>query len=83
MKFSFGRYVFGLAAIASGICALAWHDFSALGDVPHRAIFIYIGATIEVLGGVAIQWPENSSSGLCRSGCNLSRLRVAGITTYP
>jgi hypothetical protein len=55
MKFSFGLYVYGLAAIASGFCAFAWHDFSALGNVPHRAIFISIAATIEVLGGVAIQ----------------------------
>jgi hypothetical protein len=42
MKYSLGRYVYGLAAIGFGICALAWHDISnwhqikALGDVPHR-----------------------------------------------
>lgn len=38
MKYSLGRYVYGLAAIGFGICALAWHAISnwhqikALGD---------------------------------------------------
>ncbi len=79
MKFSFGRYVFGLAAIASGICALAWHDFSALGDVPHRAIFIYIGATIEVLGGVAIQWPRTARAGSVAVGAIYLAFALLGL----
>src|SRR3989441_12921449 len=69
MKYSLGRYVYGLAAIGSGICALAWHDFSnwhqikVLGDVPHREILTYIVATIEILGGVAVQWPRTARAG--------------------
>ncbi len=68
MKYSLGRYVYGLAAFASGICALAWHEFSALGEVPHRAIFISIAATIEVLGGVAVQWPRTARAGAIALG---------------
>jgi uncharacterized membrane protein YphA (DoxX/SURF4 family) len=63
MKYSLGRYVFGLAAIGSGICALVWHDFDALGGVPHHAILTYILATIEILGGVAVLWPKTARAG--------------------
>ena len=64
MKYSLGRYVYGLAAIASGICALVWHDFSALGAVPHRAVLIYIAATMEILGGTAVQWSRQQEQAL-------------------
>src|SRR5260370_12209757 len=74
MKYSLGRSVYGLAGIGSGICALAWHDFSnwqqvkALGDVPHREILTYIVATIEILGGVAVQWPRTARAGAVALG---------------
>jgi uncharacterized membrane protein YphA (DoxX/SURF4 family) len=68
MKYSLGRYVYGLAAIGSGICALAWHDFSALAGVPHREILTYIAATVEILGGVAIQWPRTARAGAVAVG---------------
>src|SRR5260370_21484971 len=74
MKYSLGRYVYGLAAIGSGICALAWHDFSnwqqikALGDVAHREILTYIVATIEILGGVAVQLPRTARAGAVAPG---------------
>jgi uncharacterized membrane protein YphA (DoxX/SURF4 family) len=68
MKYCLGRYVYGLAAIGSGICALVWHDFDALGGVPHRAILIYIVATIEILGGVAVQWPRTARAGAVSLG---------------
>jgi hypothetical protein len=41
-----GRHVYGLAAVAFGIITLVWHDFNnwqqirALGNVPHREIFV-------------------------------------------
>jgi len=69
MKYSLGRYVYGMAAIGSGICALVWHDFNnwqqikALGDVPHHEILTYIMATIEIFGGVAVQWPRTARAG--------------------
>ncbi len=68
MKSSFGRYVYGLAAIGSGICALVWRNFDALGSVPHREIFIYILATIAILGGVAVQWPRTAKVGAVAVG---------------
>jgi uncharacterized membrane protein YphA (DoxX/SURF4 family) len=68
MKYSPGRYVYGLAAIGSGICALAWHHFDALGGVPHREILTYIVATIEILGGVAVLWPRTVRAGAAALG---------------
>ena len=68
MKYSPGRYVYGLAAIGSGICALVWHDFAAFGDLPHSRILIYIAATIEILGGVAVQWPRTARTGAVALG---------------
>src|ERR1700733_623040 len=68
MKYSPGRYVYGLAAIGSGICALVWHDFAAFGDLPHRRILLYIAATIEILGGVAVQWPRTARTGTVALG---------------
>jgi hypothetical protein len=68
MKYSLGRYVYGLAAIGSGICALVWHNFDALGDVPHRDILIYILATVVILGGVAVQWSRTARAGAVAIG---------------
>ncbi|MHB1936987.1 MAG: hypothetical protein ACYCOR_10415 [Acidobacteriaceae bacterium] len=68
MKYSLGRYVYGLAAIGSGICALAWHDFIALGDIPHREILIYIVAAIEILAGVAVPWQRAARAGAVALG---------------
>jgi len=64
-----GRHAYGLAAIAFGIITLVWHDFnnwqqiSALGNLPHREILVYIAAAIELFGGVAIQWPRTARAG--------------------
>jgi len=61
-KTSLGRYVYGLAAIISGVLTFAWRDLNAwreimpLDKVPHPQIFLYIAAAIELLGGLAILW---------------------------
>lgn len=74
MKYSLGRYVYGLAAIGFGICALAWHDISnwhqikALGDFPHLEILTYFVATIEILGGAAMLWPRTARAGAVALG---------------
>jgi uncharacterized membrane protein YphA (DoxX/SURF4 family) len=68
MKYSLGRYVYGLAAIGSGICALAWDNFDALGNVPHRGFLTYIMATVVILGGVAVQWPRTVRAGAVALG---------------
>jgi hypothetical protein len=36
MKYSLGRFVYGLAVIACGICALVWRRFDALAGVPRQ-----------------------------------------------
>lgn len=69
MQVYLGRHVYGLAAIAFGVTALAWHDFNnwqqirALGSLPHREVLLYIVVAIELFGGVAIQWPRTARTG--------------------
>jgi uncharacterized membrane protein YphA (DoxX/SURF4 family) len=85
MKYSLGRYVYGLAAIGSGICALAWHDFNnwqqikAPGDVSHREILTYVVATIEILGGVAVQWPRTARAGAVALGTMYFTFALLGV----
>jgi hypothetical protein len=79
MRDSLGRQIYGLAAVSSGICAVAWHDFSALGDVPHRAILIYILATIEILGGVAVQGPRTARAGAVAVGTTYFTFALLGV----
>lgn len=67
--FDLGRHVYGLAAVAFGVITLVWRDFNnwqqiqTLGHVPHREIFVYGSAAIQILGGVAIQWPRTARAG--------------------
>jgi uncharacterized membrane protein YphA (DoxX/SURF4 family) len=77
MKHSLGRFVYGVAAIGSGVCALAWHDFSALG--PHREVLTDIAATIEILGGVAVQWPRTARAGAVALGAIYFTFAVLGV----
>jgi uncharacterized membrane protein YphA (DoxX/SURF4 family) len=86
MKYSLGRYVYGLALIGSGVCALVWHDIDALANVPHREILTYIAAAIEILGGVAVQWPRTARAGAVVLGtiyCTFALLRVPLIIEHP
>jgi uncharacterized membrane protein YphA (DoxX/SURF4 family) len=68
MKAFVGRYAYGLAAISSGICALAWHNLSVIGQLPHRAIFIFVAAAIEVVGGLAVLWSGTARAGAIALG---------------
>lgn len=70
-----GRRVFGLAAIAFGVLALVWHDLNApwqqirpLGDVPHRAILVYVAAAVFLFGGIAIQFTKAARIGALTLG---------------
>jgi uncharacterized membrane protein YphA (DoxX/SURF4 family) len=86
MKYSLGRYIYGLAAIGSGICALVWHRFDALGNIPHREALTYIAAIIEILGGIAIQWPRTARAGAVAVGTSyfaFALLAVPLIFKYP
>ncbi|MHB8413131.1 MAG: hypothetical protein ACYDDI_14460 [Candidatus Acidiferrales bacterium] len=83
MKYSLGRYVYGLAAIGSGICALVWHRFDALGSVPHREILTDIAAVIEILGGAAVQlpvlWPRTARAGAVALGTIYFMFALLGV----
>jgi uncharacterized membrane protein YphA (DoxX/SURF4 family) len=74
MKISFGRHVFGLAAIGFGIFGLAFRDFNtwqhirALGNVPHREILLYVAVAFELFGGIAIQFPKSARAGAIALG---------------
>jgi uncharacterized membrane protein YphA (DoxX/SURF4 family) len=74
MRVYLGRHVFGSAAVAFGIITLVWHDFNswqqirALGNFPHREILVYIAAAIQILGGLAIQWPRTARAGAIALG---------------
>jgi uncharacterized membrane protein YphA (DoxX/SURF4 family) len=91
MKHSLGRYVYGLAAIASGICTLVWHDASslqikALGDASHHAILAYVAGAIQVLGGAAIALPRTARAGAAAVGtlyCIFALLGVPFIVAHP
>jgi uncharacterized membrane protein YphA (DoxX/SURF4 family) len=74
-----GRYVYGLAAIGAGLCALVWHDFSALGNVPHREILISIAAIGEILGGGAVLWPRTARAGAVAVGVIYLAFALLGI----
>ena len=66
--------MFGVAAILFGVFTLAWHDFNGwqqilpVGNVPHREILAAIVAVIEILGGLAIQWPRTARAGAIALG---------------
>ncbi len=92
MAISLGRYVYGLAAVASGISALAWHDFSnwhqikGLEDASLRAILTYVVAAIEILGGVAVAWPRTVRAGavaLATVYCVFALLTLPAIAEHP
>ena len=69
-----GRHVYGLAALLFGLVALAWHDFNiwqqirVLGDITHRGVLVYIYATVELAGGIAIQWRKTARAGAAALG---------------
>ena len=68
MKYSLGRYVYGVATIATGICALASHNYDQLAAVPHHAILSYIVAAVEILAGAAVLWPSTARAGAVALG---------------
>ena len=81
-----GRSVYGLAAIGSGICALVWHNFDALGIISHRQIFIYILAALEIVGGLAVQWSRTARTGAVAVGAvylTFVLLGVPSIIAHP
>ena len=79
MKYSLGRYLYGWATIGSGICALVWHRFDALANVPHREILSCIVATIEIFGAVAVLWPRTARAGAVALGTIYFAFALLGV----
>ncbi|MFZ0213314.1 MAG: hypothetical protein WBE20_10725 [Candidatus Acidiferrales bacterium] len=85
MRFHLGRHVLGLAAILFGVFTLAWHGFyvlqqtQSLASVPHRAILMYVVAAIEILAGLAIQWPKTACAGAIALGVLFSLVALTWI----
>jgi len=64
MRFYLGRHVYGLAAIIFGIVTLVWRDFTTWQqNIPRGVIVVYLVAALELVGGVAIQWPKTARAG--------------------
>jgi uncharacterized membrane protein YhaH (DUF805 family)/uncharacterized membrane protein YphA (DoxX/SURF4 family) len=55
-----GRHVFGVAALASGVITLVWHDYS---DWPQLRFLVYAAAVAQILGGAAIQFRRAAKAG--------------------
>ena len=79
MKYSAGRYVYGLAAIGFGVCALAWGKFDALGSVPHREMLTYVAAAVIILGGAAIEWPRTARGSAAAVGAIYLAFALLGL----
>jgi uncharacterized membrane protein YphA (DoxX/SURF4 family) len=84
MNYSLSRYIYGLAAIGFGVCALVWHDVSnaqlikTLGE-SLRDIIIYAVAAIEILGGIAILLPKTAKTGTIALGALYLAFALLGI----
>lgn len=64
MRIYLGRHVYGLAAIIFGIVTLGWRDFTTWQqNIPRGVIVVYLVAALELVGGVAIQWPKTARAG--------------------
>ncbi len=62
MKFYLGSHIYGFGAIAFGVITLIWHTFNnwhqiqIFGHISHPEFFAYVAGTIELIGGITIQW---------------------------
>src|ERR1700681_929616 len=92
MKYSHGRYVYGLAAIGFGVCHVVWPDFNnwqqfrALAGGSHREILTYIVAAIQILGGLAVLWQRTARAGAVALGAlyfALALLAIPFIVEHP
>jgi hypothetical protein len=78
-----GRHVFGVAALASGLITLAWHDYN--GSHPLRYI-VYAAAAALILGGAVIQFRPSAKTGAAVLGAAylvFTLLCVPGIVAAP
>jgi peptidoglycan/LPS O-acetylase OafA/YrhL len=78
-----GQHVFGVAALASGIITLLWHDFSD----PHQLRYlVYTASAALVLGGAAVQFARTAKTAaaiLLAAFLVFALLTVPGIIAAP
>jgi hypothetical protein len=80
---NFGRHVFGVAALAFGLMALAWHDYNGRHLLPY---IVYAVAAALIFGGAAIQFRRTAKSGALVLGAVylvFALLCVPGIIAKP
>ena len=78
-----GRHVFGVAALASGLITLAWHDYNGWHQPRY---LVYAAAAALIFGGAAIQFPRAAKTGAAVLGAAylvFALLCVPGIVAKP
>jgi hypothetical protein len=78
-----GRNVFGVAALAFGVIALAWHDYN---DSHQLRYVVYFSSAALIFGGVAIQFRRTAKTGAAVLGAAylvFVLLCVPGIVAAP
>jgi hypothetical protein len=78
-----GRHVFGVAALASGLITLAWHDYN---DSHHLRYIVYAASAALIFGGGVIQVRRIAKTGASVLGAAylvFVLLCVPGIVTAP
>jgi len=78
-----GRHVFGVAALASGVIALAWHDYH---DSHQLRYIVYSASAALIFGGAAIQFRRTAKTGAAILGAAylvFALLCVPGIVAAP
>jgi hypothetical protein len=86
-----GRHVFGVAALAFGLIALIWHDYSAhqlrhILNAQAGLAFVYATAVAQIVGGAAIQFGRTAKTGAIVLGAVylvFALLTVPGIIATP
>ena len=80
MRLYLGRHVYGLAAIIFGIVTLGWRDFTTWQqNIPRGVIVVYLVAALELVGGVAIQWPKTARAGAIALGINYTVFALSWV----
>ena len=78
-----GRHVFGMAALAFGVIALAWHDSN---DSHQLRYIVYAASAVLIFGGGAIQFRRTAKTGAVVLGAAylvFALLCVPGIVAAP
>ena len=78
-----GRHVFGVAVLASGLIALAWHEYN---DWHQPRFLLYAAAAALIFGGAAIQFRRTTKTGagvLAAVYLVFALLCVRGVVAQP